>query len=443
MNLINTTRQYSDNVLSAVRQHKYPIANASGFFIIGFLFIAQFANEVAMAKATAVLLILWLPFLLLEKKSTFSSSEYVFIGICAFYFLSALPSYFISIDVNKANGELEKLAKWAVIPAATLFILHRTTLKRSLLIGLFTLAVLPIVGCQLFDFFTDHTGLSTYGNRNIGGYLSVGILAVLSGLLLLGNTIVRATLIVLIVLTGFAVIQFETRGTWLALPAIVLVAAFAQRHYLKRITLPQKAVITAILIAATLAIGFSSTFQSRVEKAATNIDRYIENAEEFGGTSVGIRLELYHAGWAMAKDYPLTGIGLGDMKYYITEYDRYFHIISNLGYSFSMHSEYFQALTYSGFISLFTLLTLMIWLTVYYCRSRPSDDQVSHALRYSGLALTLTTAIVCLTLNMLSNNTGLNFFVISNSLLIFMIERQRRSKSHRYAYSTDLQSKAT
>ncbi|CAA0115681.1 Uncharacterised protein [BD1-7 clade bacterium] len=415
-----------------------PVLRGFGLLLIAGLYLLQFASDGEPGKFTGILLVLWLPFLYLAPSHDWRRSEKVFVGLCGFYFLSTLPAYGISIDVNKANGELEKLAKWAVLPAVLFFILRRLQIRDQVFSAMVMVGVSFLFAATIYSVIDDpNNRITVYGNPNIAGYLAAGGIALLAGLY--PSIKYKLVVITVILMAVFALLWSQTRGAWLTLPIIALCVSRPLWHQFQALSLRTRSITAVCLIALIVGLAFIPFIQQRILLTVTNISTYIDSPEQFGRSSLGVRLELFRAGWLMALNYPLTGIGLGDVKYYIVEYDRFMHIIPEISYSFSMHSEYFQALAFRGFVNLASFLIMLTWLTGYYLRSLPNDSAAVTSYRTAGLAVTLSTAVVCLTLSMLSNNTGINFFIFSQALLIFMIERQRASiSSSCYAHSKNL-----
>ncbi|CAA0080087.1 Uncharacterised protein [BD1-7 clade bacterium] len=415
-----------------------PVLRGLGLLLIAGLYVLQFSSDGEPAKFTGILLVLWLPFLYLAPSHNWRRAEKVFVGLCGFYFLSTLPAYAISIDVNKANGELEKLAKWAVLPAVLFFILRRLQIRDQVFSAMVMVGVSFLFAATIYSAIDDpNNRITIYGNPNIAGYLAAGSIALLAGLY--PSIKYKPVVITVILMAVFALLWSQTRGAWLTLPIIALCFSRPLWHQFQALSLRTRYITAGGLIALIVGLALMPFIQHRILQTLTNFTAYVESPEQFGRSSLGVRLELFRAGWLMALNYPLTGIGLGDVKYYIVEYDRFMHIIPEISYSFSMHSEYFQALAFRGFVNLTSFLIMLAWLTGYYLRSLPSDSAAVTSYRTAGLAVTLTTAVVCLTLSMLSNNTGINFFIFSQALLIFMIERQRAPiSSPCYAHSKNL-----
>ncbi len=159
----------------------------------------------------------------------------------------------------------------------------------------------------------DVTRVYSYlGNPNLlGGYLLPGV-ALSLGALILWKTIPQKALALVILLTNTACIYFTgSRGAWLALIALFITFFFSLNYWWAEYFSPfwrkwlvpiifacfAVLVVVALIVVEPLRIRVLSMFSWR------------------GDSSNNFRINVWYAVFQMMRDYPITGIGVGNQVF--------------------------------------------------------------------------------------------------------------------------------
>lgn len=123
-----------------------------------------------------------------------------------------------------------------------------------------------------------------------------------------------------------------SRGAWGALVfcAISISKVLSRRAFILT--------LVAMLLSAAVSISVSKTFR---KKLASTVDMSV--------TSNSYRLNLWRVNWAIFKDHPVLGVGLGQNSYLVPEYYQKLGM-TNSTFVGHAHSNYFQMLSGTGII---------------------------------------------------------------------------------------------
>jgi len=155
-------------------------------------------------------------------------------------------------------------------------------------------------------------------------------------------------------------------------PLLGFAAAFATAMVFSKRKMPFVAAACALALLLTATYKFNDTFRARfggaamagrVASGATRTDARFDYAYAL----MGDRTELWRTGWEIARDYPLSGIGIANIKHMFSYYhptpmpdDRGAKTVFN--YS-NVHNLYLQQLAERGAFGLFSLLLLLFSMT--------------------------------------------------------------------------------
>jgi len=120
----------------------------------------------------------------------------------------------------------------------------------------------------------------------------------------------RTAIIIALVALGFGVIASMTSGSkggWISLPLLFWIAVdlLEKPTYTKRFTS-----LFVVLAIATIAYLSSSLVQSRVDAVTPSLITYF-SSDQIADGSVGPRLEMWSASWAIFTQHPIFGAGVG------------------------------------------------------------------------------------------------------------------------------------
>ncbi|WP_156501220.1 O-antigen ligase [Alcanivorax sp. HI0044] len=175
----------------------------------------------------------------------------------------------------------------------------------------------------------------------------------------------QKALLVLAALAGLlASVLSGTRGGWVVFPTLALlvcVAAF--------VSLPRRRMVAlvAILMATLLAMAFlpRASVTARVGEGVENLQRYTQGE---AGSSLGLRLEMWRAGWLLIQHKPLLGWGEGKLEsqrdLWVAE-GRFNRGVSRYD---QLHSDTVDTFARRGVVGLVSLLALYLLPLGLFCR---------------------------------------------------------------------------
>ncbi|NIC04392.1 O-antigen ligase family protein [Billgrantia bachuensis] len=224
-----------------------------------------------------------------------------------------------------------------------------------------------------------------------------------------------------------------TRGGWLAVPLLAWMSYGAFRPFLPRHQLLQLAgagwLLVAALVAMTAITGYGVT--QRVERAIDDVRNYAIEGD--GGSSVGLRLEMWQAGGRMLLEKPLLGWGEEGL---VEARD----MMVNRGLLHpgakrhdQLHSDLVDTAARRGLLGVLVLLAFYGVPAVLFARHlRRSHDMQARILALSGLLVVIAFIGFGLTQSMLRDVRGLSGYLgLSMACWVLlkarMAERGRRS----------------
>ena len=215
-----------------------------------------------------------------------------------------------------------------------------------------------------------------------------------------------------------------TRGAWLAFfPAVglmilLLIKGLKVRHVL------------GLGLAGLLIAAFSYTFiqpvQQRADEALSDFELY-QSGETY--SSVGVRLELWRAGWQEFKQAPLFGLGFkrrGELDVQLQEQG--YGLIGDLkNGTGSLHNEVMDALAKRGLFGLLAVLLMYFVPAFYFIRAyRFTGDGDLKIISVLGMAIIITYMFSGLTERLLFHHIPGTFYAFVIPALWSCIYREKR-----------------
>lgn len=200
-----------------------------------------------------------------------------------------------------------------------------------------------------------------------------------------------------IILSLTAAIGSETRGAWLALPVICLIATWHYRKSLLRN--PGKLVIPCcIFLILFFSISGWEVIENRVSTASKEINAYLQGKDISGGTPVSTRLDMWRAAFEAGKSSLIIGPGKDEFRRVAKEGVEQGRYVGDTSRYHFPHSEYLTAFGYHGIAGLCALLLIfLIPGHVFWKRMKNSSDSAIQALAVAGLLTVVCFAVFSLT----------------------------------------------
>lgn len=293
-----------------------------------------------------------------KTRSQIGRNQKLVFFACAFFFFSAL----LSIKANRISDDtVARLGLYAhflfVIPLYYLW----AAIKPKQEFFWFGLAAGAIVACVIavIDIIVSGQGRATGAQHPIvfGGLsLAMGTMAFFGLSILQGKRKWTKAIFYFALLCGIgASILSGSRGTWIALPALLILIGWHTYKIFGRTA------ILALFVTVVVALGASylankQSIDSRISLAVSEIKTY----QPGGKGSVKDRFEMWRGAWKIFVENPIRGAGVGAYKNEFgklvasKKFDK-----RHLNYN-EPHNDYLAALSEKGLIG-FTAL-LMVYL---------------------------------------------------------------------------------
>jgi len=216
-----------------------------------------------------------------------------------------------------------------------------------------------------------------------------------------------------------------SRGGWIALPALVLVLLW---HFWREGFRRASLIIGMLLIGCIgLSLSLPQTGVSdRAQEAVVQFDQYVADPVEYGGTSVGQRLELWRAAWNMFLEKPFFGGGIGhSFNTFLKEGVALGHYHPNSVVQTMPHNVFLDTLAMQGLVGLAGLLGIWGALSVVFTKAVREQDTDIRILGMAGLMLMVGYFMFGLTDSVMGYGPPLVFFSLYSALIVYRISEAR------------------
>ncbi|MER1940096.1 O-antigen ligase family protein [Castellaniella sp. FW104-16D08] len=214
----------------------------------------------------------------------------------------------------------------------------------------------------------------------------------------------------------YAVLASATRGSWIALPIMLVLPAIAvlRRRHLRRVFAASIVIIVAAMVVfATVPVGEMAA--ARYAGAVEEWDAYV--IRDDATNNVGLRIEAWKAALLSIAERPLLGWG---QQEYSTQLD---HLIQSgrvdpaILVLANTHNNFIEVWLHQGSLGLLALLAMLISSFWFFCQRLRSTDLTVRVLACCGAGLPAAFACYGLTHYILGRNNGVMFFAISLAVL--------------------------
>jgi O-antigen ligase len=194
---------------------------------------------------------------------------------------------------------------------------------------------------------------------------------------------------------GFSSYSSGTRGGWVAIPAFLVLLAVQYGWFtnVKRLL-----VSSIVVVTAAAALLSTPRIEQRIHDFFADVTQLSEGDPI---TSTGIRLELWRASVRLYRDHPVYGVGKGLLRNSMVDLAKKGFMPEPIVNERS-HSDFFSTIAEIGSVGVVVLFIFYYGSTVYFWRRRSSVDPVIRTAAWSGLALSASTIIFGLTIDVLA-----------------------------------------
>jgi O-antigen ligase len=214
----------------------------------------------------------------------------------------------------------------------------------------------------------------------------------------------------------------QSRGTWIAIPFFVVFGI----QFLGGIRIRHKLMVAVLALAVmTTMLTFSSTIQTRIAEAKSDVTLYLQGGN--ADTSLGIRLQLWRASWELFKERPIFGIGRENFGPGLANFSSK-NMISPVAASFAhSHNELLFNMTILGIIGLLANLSVYCVPAYYFGREIRHPDSSVRTAAGMGVLLSLGFFIFGLTDLMFFWTVLGGFYCMSVATFLAIIIKRKKN----------------
>lgn len=262
----------------------------------------------------------------------------------------------------------------------------------ALILGTLALAQRPAGGWTDADRLNnDYTNAIPYGDTA----LLLAFLAVFTigwdGKYRKAGTVIK---LAALVAGGFSSYSSGTRGGWLAIPVFIVMLGVQYGWFANRKRL---AIGAAVVVIGAAALLTTPRIEQRVHDFSTDLTLLSKGDPN---SSTGFRLQLWQASTHLYSLHPLYGVGKGELENALGGLAKQGYV-SGLIVNERAHSDFFSTLAELGSVGVACLLLFYYGSTVYFWRRRTSTDPCIRTAAWSGLAVSASTIVFGLTIDVL------------------------------------------
>ncbi|MDX3904357.1 MAG: O-antigen ligase family protein [Pigmentiphaga sp.] len=210
-----------------------------------------------------------------------------------------------------------------------------------------------------------------------------------------------------------------TRGGWIAIPVLLLVALLGFRRWSLR---RRMAVFAALLVMGTVVGMASDTVRERVAQSIRHLSDYGPDDLD---TSEGGRLQVWAASLRMIEAYPLTGVGVKGFEPALEEQWRQGLVTTFAATLPHSHNDILYATATLGIPGLLAILALYLAPAWFFVRHLRSPDHPTAVAAVMGLAITTGFFMFGLTETMFVIAMTNAFYVLSLAVVVAFIVARR------------------
>ena len=212
----------------------------------------------------------------------------------------------------------------------------------------------------------------------------------------------------------------QSRGGWIAIPVLLLIAVATLRHVSWR-----KRVAALLLFFAVLAAvcASSSLVRTRFDQALNDIRAYQAGQLD---TSVGIRVQLWKAATLMLTRHPVAGVGRGRFEPTLKAMFQEGLITQQASGFEHAHNEFLYNGATLGVLGLGALLALYLAPAAYFLRAALCDDRILRTTGAMGLTLCVGFLLFGLTEVMFIIAQTVVFYSVMAAVFAAHIHRRRQ-----------------
>ena len=225
----------------------------------------------------------------------------------------------------------------------------------------------------------------------------------------------------------YGVYLSQTRGAWLAIPLFVIISISTLMHTGQART--KLLIYTGIVATLLLMFAGTNVVQERIEEARHDITEF--TGKDNLDTSVGVRLQLWHASWTMFTEHPLLGVGKENFSGELQQLRNQGRITEAAAVQYHSHNEVLYSMATMGLVGLIALLLVYMVPITYFGRFMFHPDLQVHSAAAMGLCLSSGYMVFGLVDVMFGWNMCNVFYCVAVALFMaFIVKRNAELQLH-------------
>ncbi len=223
---------------------------------------------------------------------------------------------------------------------------------------------------------------------------------------------------------GLAVMLSGTRGGWIAVPPIFFLFVWTYRRYARTHRMIMAASVGALAVFCVAALSLDIV-TARVDVAMEEARGYFE--DERIDTSVGLRLEMWKAGWLLFSENPVMGVGEGNFDEALSALVAAGSVDEGVLVFRHLHNQLVDNAAKGGVLAVLALvLAFLVPLRLFWQRLQ-SADPVIQVNALLGASFIIAFMVFSLTQGMLSRNVGVMMYILVPIMAWALIRQRERS----------------
>jgi O-antigen ligase len=215
----------------------------------------------------------------------------------------------------------------------------------------------------------------------------------------------------------------HTRSSWMLLPIFGAVVLLSRAHWSRKTKCAFIAVGIVMLSIGSAALWESSS--SRMSQVATDVEAYVQDSDR--DTSVGIRMQLWHASWLMFLDHPVVGNGARNFRENLAHLRDKGIVTPLVARDYGEpHNDMIASLAGYGLVGLIAILCLYLIPAAIFYRRMFSADPLIQVGAQIGLLFCLGYTAFSLTEMMFRNMRSVPIYSVT-MVVLFALTSARRA----------------
>jgi O-antigen ligase len=212
-------------------------------------------------------------------------------------------------------------------------------------------------------------------------------------------------------------VQSGERGGWLAIPVLILVWALVHSKEQRWLKFSLAAVLT--LVAIGLSYSLLDVVHHRIDLVFEDLNNYAKGSKD---TSIGIRLQLWHAAISLFIANPFFGVGPNEFALampMLRESGMLTPVAASVGSS-EVHNEILAKCAGTGIFGLLSILSVYLVPLIIFWRSTFSTINTVRIASFMGICLVTGFFIFGLTVEIFNLKMTAAFFSLTLAVLLAM-----------------------